>query len=241
MSVVNSLSGRILSKHAGLTDRQVIGIATEEIPDRDNEILTVDGADLSEYLKNPIVLFSHDARKPIGRASLRKVAYAIEATITFPPVGVSPTADEVCGLVKSGVLSGLSVGFLPRDWAPAANSGKKFTSWKMLELSIVSVPCNPSAVITQRSSDSVSARAARELEIARLKAIGNDYEREPEITRLRAERDAIINAPTAAHYCAAMREKMEREAIQRAAAVYARDPEVLRADRMREIARLRSI
>ncbi|HEY8163499.1 MAG TPA: HK97 family phage prohead protease [Methylocystis sp.] len=225
MSVVNSLSGRILSKHAGLTDRQVIGIATEEIPDRDNEILTVDGADLSEYLKNPIVLFSHDARKPIGRASLRKVAYAIEATITFPPVGLSPTADEVCGLVKSGVLSGLSVGFLPRDWAPAANSGRKFTSWKMLELSIVSIPCNPSAVITQRSSDSVSARAARELEIA----------------RLRAERDAIINAPTAAHYCAAMREKMEREAIQRAAAVYARDPEVLRADRMREIARLRSI
>ena len=69
-------------------------------------------------------------------------------------------------------------------------------------------------------------------------------EREDEIARLRATGEksdmrSIHTAPSAAHYAAAMREKMERDALARSAELYGRDFAVQSAEREREIRRLR--
>jgi phage head maturation protease len=71
--------------------------------------------------------------------------------INFAPKGVSEIADETCALAKAGVLNAVSIGFRPLKSEPLRTGGQKFTKWELLELSIVSVPANPSALIVQRA------------------------------------------------------------------------------------------
>ena len=90
--------------------------------------------------------------QPIARcASITADASAVTALIEFPDAGVSARADEYLALLKSRVLGAVSVGFLPISRTPIAGGGWRYTSWEMLELSVVSVPANPSAVVTERS------------------------------------------------------------------------------------------
>jgi hypothetical protein len=53
-------------------------------------------------------------------------------------------------LAKSGVLSGVSVGFQPLKGDPLRGGGTKYTAWFLMEISVVSVPCNPNAIVINR-------------------------------------------------------------------------------------------
>jgi HK97 family phage prohead protease len=86
---------------------------------RDGHVLVPQGCDLAGYRENPIVLWQHDPTHPVGKASAITVGVdKITARVNFAPTGISALADEVRGLVKSGVISSLSVGFDPRDGEP---------------------------------------------------------------------------------------------------------------------------
>jgi hypothetical protein len=106
---------------------------------------------------------------PIGTCSaITTYAARIAARIAFAPLGVSATADEVRGLVKSGVVASLSVGFDPLDGEPLdprrPRGGHRFTRWQLLEASFVSVPADIGAIVTARSVRSmISADARRKL------------------------------------------------------------------------------
>ena len=92
-------------------DRQARVICSTGDIDRAGDIVVQDGIDLSAYRNNPIVLWGHDTGQPIARASeIGVVDGKLMATVEFPPVGVSAKADEICGLVKSGVVSAVSIG-----------------------------------------------------------------------------------------------------------------------------------
>jgi phage head maturation protease len=54
-------------------------------------------------------------------------------------------------MIRSGVVSAVSVGFLPIQATPLPKGGSRFTKWELLEVSFVSVPCNPNAIVTARS------------------------------------------------------------------------------------------
>jgi HK97 family phage prohead protease len=125
---------------------------------RDGHILVPQGARLNSYRANPIVLFQHDANIPVARASeLRVNGDNITAKITFAPAGVSAKADEVRGLVKSGIINAVSVGFDPIEGEPIdpkrPYGGKRFTDWELLECSWVSVPADTGAVVTARENE----------------------------------------------------------------------------------------
>ena len=67
---------------------------------------------LTNFEKNPIILFNHDYDKPIGRATGLKVTpngLELEAKISKS----APAA--VCELIKDGVLGAFSVGFRVKD------------------------------------------------------------------------------------------------------------------------------
>ena len=138
-------------KDSALTDRQIKVVASTAVKDRIGDIMIPRGCDVSLYQKNPIVLANHDPNLPIGTAEISVGDDAIEALITFAPAGASAKADEYCALAKAGVLNTVSVGFQPVEAEPIKGAGELYKAWSLLELSLVSVPANPEAVVTARS------------------------------------------------------------------------------------------
>lgn len=141
---------------------------------RDGHILEPQGVDLSGYRKNPIILWQHSPNAPIARAEEVAVdGEKITARIRFAPAGVSEDADRIRGLVKSGIVSTVSVGFDP-DWDSAEpidpkkpNRGQRFKHWTLLECSFVSVPADPDAVVTAREHGDGSTAEAPEPKVVR--------------------------------------------------------------------------
>jgi hypothetical protein len=159
------------------TSRTVAGKLTDETPDGENDVISVDTWDLSRAGSNLPSLFAHDPEQPTGQWSYPvKVARALLATNTFPEKGISPIADQVRGMVASGALRGISVGFkagkIEFSKDPARPLGINFLSGhQLLEASFVSVGCNPSALVigpTSAKAIEEYAMQARQAEVANL-------------------------------------------------------------------------
>ena len=138
-----------------LGDDEVEVIISTSALARDGHILEPSGCDLTNYRTNPIVLWQHNPDVPVGRAAdLVIEGDKIRARVSFAPSGISQKADEVRGLVKSGIVSGVSVGFDVLDGVPLDPKkpfgGQRFTKWELLECSFCSVPADPGAAVTAR-------------------------------------------------------------------------------------------
>ena len=119
--------------------------------DRDGEVLDVNGWDLKNYKKNPVILASHNYFEPaIGKAKSVKIKDgSLVFKIEFPEEGVNPTADVYRKLYIGGFMRASSVGFIPKEWEDLdGKSGlwRKYIKQELLELSLVSVPANPEAL-----------------------------------------------------------------------------------------------
>jgi uncharacterized protein len=123
--------------------------------DRENDRIPPSGWSLEAFTRNPVVLFGHDARQPpVARANRVWVERgALRADIEFPPPGVYGFADTVHDLVKAGFLNTTSVGF---KGGPRVRNERGGFDWQapveLLEVSIVSLPANPSALIEGRTA-----------------------------------------------------------------------------------------
>ena len=140
----------LVEKRAGAA-RQVRAICSTATPDRHGDVIDQAGWDLASFRRNPVILFMHDHADPVARA----VSIAVEggklvADIAFPDEGTVRRSDYVWGLIASGVVRAVSVGFWPLAWTPLADgSGMRLSKMDLLEVSIVSVPANPDALIEQ--------------------------------------------------------------------------------------------
>ena len=145
--------------------------------DRVGDTVAVDGWDLTQYLKNPVVLWAHDGSMlPIGKAT--KVWAdngALHATAEFTPPGMVRFNDVVFDLYKGGFLNAVSVGFRPTKWAFSEDKDRKygidFMSQELLEFSAVPVPANPEALIEARSAGQ-DVSEVRDWAITTLKTLG---------------------------------------------------------------------
>ena len=141
-------------------DRRVRFTISSDGVDRMGDTISVDGWDLSNYRRNPVVLWAHDARSlPIARASdVRVEDGVLKATAEFAPAAANPLAESVLQLVRGRFLSATSVGFLPRRWRFSEDDGRTFgidfEEQELLEVSIVPIPANPDALIDARGVDS---------------------------------------------------------------------------------------
>lgn len=96
---------------------------------------------LRNFKKNPVILFNHDYNQPIGRAksiTVDKNGLLLEAIIS--------KSCKQYELIKDGVLSTFSVGFMVRD----ADYNEKTDGFiikaaELLETSVVTIPCNQEA------------------------------------------------------------------------------------------------
>jgi len=104
---------------------------------------------LRNYEINPILLFNHDYNRPIGKViemSTDKRGLRIKGVI-------SKSAGEIYDLVKEGILSTFSVGFLVKDadYDKSAD-GLIVKDAELLEVSVVSVPANQDATFSLAKS-----------------------------------------------------------------------------------------
>lgn len=128
------------------------GIATTPKTDRDGDIVEPKGASFS--LPLPLLL-NHDPNQPIGHVTEATITDAGIEVVARVAKDVTARISEVWQLIKSGLISGFSIGFRADEWEPIS-TGYKFTRWNWLELSAVTIPANPDAGITGVKSVSPS-------------------------------------------------------------------------------------
>lgn len=131
-------------------------ISTEAV-DRQGDIVRATGAQLENYLKNPVVLWAHDyAQPPVAKALSIEImpGSGLKATFQFPEWNMNPHADVVRRMWAGGFLNATSIGFMPLKSKPIDGTKdedvwwvpQEYTSWELLEFSIVPVPANQEAL-----------------------------------------------------------------------------------------------
>lgn len=155
-------------------DRAVVAKITTTDIDRSGDVVLPQGAELSDFHKNPVVFFNHDAGKlPIGVAAtpLERRRDGIVAKMHFAtrppshPESMEWAPDTLLHLVKIGVLRAFSIGFrVLNARRPTSKDVKAFGSgarqvidrWKLLEFSLVGIPDNQDALAMAVSKGIVS-------------------------------------------------------------------------------------
>ena len=137
--------------------RVVSWVLSDGSVDRSGDTINPNGWKLASFQKNAVVLWAHNSSAPpIGRArNVRSDGARLIGDVEFAPSDVSPFADNVFKLVKSGFIKAGSVGFIPLDYSFAKDktrpNGVDFLSQELLEFSICSVPANANAIALARS------------------------------------------------------------------------------------------
>lgn len=133
-------------------DRRIRFVASDEKLNRYGQIVRINGWELDNYKKNPILLWQHQTDElPIGKVSIGVIGDQLVADAEFATEDLNPFAERVYQMAKAGYINAVSVGFMPLDGKPIFNSdgeyeGMEFTQQELLELSVVNIPANPSAL-----------------------------------------------------------------------------------------------
>lgn|GEM_PF-6072236 len=144
---------------------KISGYASTPTKDRYSDIVEPEAfreSIVTNYKNNPIILFQHDANRPIGKAVFMNVdnnGLFIKAIIYD---------KEVAQRIEQGVLRTFSIGFIPKKIRFEDENGKildpaKDNIWDesvkriiekvdLVENSIVSTPANPDALFTMEKS-----------------------------------------------------------------------------------------
>lgn len=155
-------------------ERAEVSIISSITPDYSNEVVLPDGVDLDKYRSHMRVLWNHNRNQPPIAKCLWLKAYkdTIRAKTVYPEKVDKAVEDEwfvdsIWDMVRSGLLPGKSISFLPvkpkRD--PLPEELETHPEWKgcgvwddvvMVEYSVVPIGCNPSAIVEYVNTKSLS-------------------------------------------------------------------------------------
>jgi len=114
--------------------------------------LSIEGLQTENYMRNPVVLWSHDmsgkteaAGLPIGRTN-RMTNTDGKIEVDFEFITDDPFADRVRNAWDKGFLQAASVSWLPLESEQGEDGQQRDIRSDLLEWSIVSVPSDPDAV-----------------------------------------------------------------------------------------------
>ena len=127
------------------------GYANTTTKDRTGDVIpmTAWNKALDNYLKNPIILAQHDHGAPIGRM----IEHSVDEKGLWIKARISAAADNVFKLIKDGVLTAFSVGFMVKDATyDAVTDLFIIKDLELLEISVVSVPANQDSIFSLSKS-----------------------------------------------------------------------------------------
>jgi HK97 family phage prohead protease len=148
---IKSVTNDFETKSAPNGDMQIAGWASKPVIDRYNEVVDAQAFEgtLEGFAKNPIMLFGHDPKQPIGtfpKLELRSDGLWVGGVIGH---GFEP-ADTVRKQVEQKILRTMSIGFRELKRGVMDKAGiYHITSLELLEISIVSIPANQDALFEQ--------------------------------------------------------------------------------------------
>lgn len=120
--------------------------------DRHGTRINPKGWDLGNFKKNPIALFGHDSRFPIGTwSNIRTEGDKLVATLKLAAKGTSDRINEIISLVEQRILRATSVGFSVIKFGTAGKDDFDFLEQDLREVSVVAVGSNPNALAKARS------------------------------------------------------------------------------------------
>jgi len=128
-------------------------ILSTDSPDRDGDVIDQAGWSLDNFVKNPIALWQHDHRNPVGR--WENIRVETNRLVADLKLGSTKMAQMTKQLIQDGILRAVSVGFRPLDYEPleddAPAKGWLIKAAELLEASLVSVPANQEALQISKS------------------------------------------------------------------------------------------
>jgi HK97 family phage prohead protease len=131
-------------------ERSVLHLISTGATDRANDIVEPSGAEVDNFLRNPVVLVDHDYRieKIIGRAE--SVEITKEGIFARTKFADTPLARDAWELVKGKFARAWSIGFRPKQFEAIKEKGQfkgfHHKVWELLEYSLVAVPMNADVV-----------------------------------------------------------------------------------------------
>ena len=148
--------GSFLLKAADGDQWSFTGTASTPTLDRQGDTVDPQGAKFT--LPLPLLL-QHDDAQPVGHivsANVSKNGIVVAGKITEPtadmPPGLASRLREAWTSIKSGLIRGLSIRFIPLEFAPNKAGGFDITAWDWLELSLVTIPANADAGVSSFKS-----------------------------------------------------------------------------------------
>jgi HK97 family phage prohead protease len=127
--------------------------------DRDQDTIAMEGWQLENYRKNPVILWAHDSRQPPAAKSLSEWIQdnKLKSTAQFTPKDLYPFGYMTGQMYQKGFLNAVSVGFrsLEAKWAADDQNrpwGIDYFKQELLEYSCVPVPANPEALIDAKAA-----------------------------------------------------------------------------------------
>lgn len=233
-NLLSQITKSILEDDESLT---IEGYANTVSKDRMGDVIPMETwtkeSALGNYKKNPIILAFHNHSKPIGKATdliVTDMGLYIKAKI-------SKAAGDVYNLIKEGILTTFSVGFMIKDATYDHNSDTFFINdVELTEVSVVSVPCNQDSVFSvSKSVDSVQLSSLKQ----QFSPVPDDKEKSKmsfDVEKLQAELAAIKNS-TADAAVAAVKAAMDAQAAEKAAAEKAAAEKALAEKAIKDAAR----
>lgn len=141
-------------KRADDGQRTIEGVATTPAPDRLGDIIEPLGAEF----KNPLpLLWQHMGSQPVGHAKFAKptkdgIAFKARIAKVDEPGTLKDRLDEAWQSVKLGLVGAVSIGFRSIERAYMKGGGIHFLKTEIIELSLVTIPANAEATITNVKS-----------------------------------------------------------------------------------------
>jgi HK97 family phage prohead protease/HK97 family phage major capsid protein len=127
----------------------ISGHASTNDEDRSGDVIVTDAwrkpAALKNYLKNPIVLAFHDMSRPIGKT----IGHEVDDKGLKITAKISKAAGNIRDLIKEGIVSAFSVGFMIKDADFNSENGVfVIKDVELYEVSVVSIPANQNALFS---------------------------------------------------------------------------------------------
>lgn len=156
----------IIEKASKLSEGEIEFVVSTNALDSHGERIDVEGIDIKDYKKNPVVLWGHDGfNLPIARTTkIWKENSRLMARAKF--YLKDEFARKVYEYIVDGFLNAASIGGMVQEWGA---DGMTISKLLMKEFSVVSVPANPEALATAKSLDGEQK--------AELRALANGYAR----------------------------------------------------------------